>query len=230
MFLSACNGNEEKTTTETSTDTTAMATPEPAAPTSSIVTTPQNMVVAMYKVADFNKWRPTYDARDSMRQANGIHNYVIARGIKDSNMLLLALKIDDVAKAKAFVKDPALKQSMQKGGVLGTPTFDFTTMVYQDTSVNSMPMRSRTTFMVKDWATWQKSFEEGRQERMDNGLVDRAYGHDVEDNKKVVLVVAIMDSAKAAAYWTSDMLKKRREASGVIGQPERFIYRVVQRY
>jgi hypothetical protein len=39
-----------------------------------------------------------------------------------------------------------------------------------------------------------------------------------------------MDTAKAFAYYKSDALKKRREASGVIGEPDRFLYRVVKRY
>jgi hypothetical protein len=39
-----------------------------------------------------------------------------------------------------------------------------------------------------------------------------------------------MDTAKAFAYYKSDILKKRRAESGVIGEPERFLYRVVQRY
>ena len=58
----------------------------------------------------------------------------------------------------------------------------------------------------------------------------RAYGHDVDDDHKVELVTAIMDTAKAAAYWKSDMLKKRRVAGGVIGEPDRFVFRVVARY
>jgi hypothetical protein len=84
--------------------------------------------------------------------------------------------------------------------------------------------------MVKDWDAWQKAFEEGKQERLDNGIMVRAYGHDADNNKKVVLVTAIMDSTKAFAYYKSDALKKRRAASGVIGEPQRFIYKVVQLY
>ena len=75
-----------------------------------------------------------------------------------------------------------------------------------------------------------KAFEDAKQERLDNGIAVRAYGHNSDNDKKVVLVTAIMDTAKAFAYYKSDMLKKRRAESGVIGEPERFLYRVVQRY
>jgi hypothetical protein len=145
-------------------------------------------------------------------------------------MILVAVKIDDMAKAKAFAKDPGLKKAMQKGGVTGTPTFAFITMTFQDTALVASDIRSRTTFTVQDWGAWQKAFEDGKQERLDNGITVRAYGHDADNDKKVVLVTALSDTAKAFAYYKSDMLKKRRAASGVMGEPERFLYRVVQRY
>jgi hypothetical protein len=230
LFFSSCNGNEKKVDTDKMSDTTTTttATPEPVS-TSTIVTTPQVMMLVKHKVANFAKWQAAYDAHDSMRLLSGLHSYVIGRGVADSNMVFIAIKADDTAKAKAFSKSPSLKQAMQKGGVIGAPSASMVTIMYLDTAVTA-PMRSMTTFMVKDWDAWTKAFAEGKQERIDNGLTVRAYGHDVDNNNKVTLVTAIIDSAKAAAYWNSDMLKKRRAASGVIGVPERFVYRVVKRY
>jgi hypothetical protein len=188
------------------------------------------MMVVTHKVSNYAKWKTSYDQHDSARLANGIHSYVIGRGLKDSNMILVAVKVDDTTKAKAFAKDPGLKKAMQKGGVMGMPTFTLTTMVFQDTATISTDLRARTTFKVKDWAAWQKAFEDGKQERLDNGIAVRAYGHNSDNDKKVVLVTALMDTAKAFAYYKSDALKKRRVESGVIGEPERFLYKVVQRY
>ena len=229
FLLVSCSGGgtEKKASTDsTATDTTAAV----VTPKVTTVTTPQNMMVVTHKVSNYAKWKASYDEHDSARLANGIHNYVIGRGIKDSNMIMVALKVDDTAKAKAFAKDPGLKKAMQKGGVMGMPTFTLTTMTFEDTATISSDLRSRTTFTVKDWGAWQKAFEEAKQERLDNGIAVRAYGHNSDNDKKVVLVTAIMDTAKAFAYYKSDMLKKRRDASGVIGEPERFLYRVVQRY
>ena len=230
FIVSACNDGGSKD--EASADTTAKASTESTAPpvVNTIVTTPRSMMVAMHKVSNFDKWKTSYDAHDSMRLANGVHNYVIGRGLWDSNMVMVSVKVDDMEKAKAFAKDASLKKAMQKGGVMGTPTFAFVTMEWQDTATISAPFRSRTNFEVKDWDVWQKNFLEGKQERLDNGIIDRAFGHDATDNKKVVLVTAITDSAKAFAYYNSDALKKRREAGGVIGEPKRFLYRVAKRY
>ena len=217
------SGTDSTSTTDTTTTTTA-------APASTINTTPENIVVVRYKVSNFQKWRELYDTRDSMRTANGLHNYVLGRGVTDTNTIMVAVKADDIAKAKAFTKETALKSALQKGYVTGTPKYNFTTVVYQDMSPTMSDLRSMTFFTVKDWDAWKTSFEGGRQIRTDNGLTDRAYGHDVDDNHKVVLVVGINDSAKAEAFWKSDLIKERRAASGVVGDVERFVYRVIQKY
>jgi hypothetical protein len=231
VFLTSCGGGGgEKTSTDTTSadTTTANATPT----TNTTITTPQNMMIVKHKVADFGKWKPVYDGHDSARLADGLHSFVIGRGLQDSNMVLVAMKADDITKAKAFAKDPGLKTAMQKGGVKGTPSFSFVTMTFQDTAVINSDIRSITMFKVKDWNEWQQAFEaaDAKQERLDNGLTARAYGHDVNDDHKVVLVTALLDTAKAFAYFKSDALKKRRAAGGVIGEPERFVHRIMQRY
>ena len=229
FFFASCGGGgaEKKISADS---TTADSTKVVITPKITIITTPQDMMVVTHKVSNYTKWKASYDAHDSFRLANGIHSYVIGRGAQDSNMILVSVKVDDLAKAKTFAKAPSLKQSMQKGGVTGAPSIAFVTMTFQDTAVISSDLRSRTTFTVKDWDAWQKAFQEGKQERIDNGITVRAYGHLTDNDKKVVLVTALLDTAKAFAYYKSDMLKKRRAASGAIGEPDRFLYRVVQRY
>ncbi|HUS01559.1 MAG TPA: hypothetical protein VMY77_07525 [Chitinophagaceae bacterium] len=228
-LFSSCGGDEEKTTdTTTSADSTAAA--PSTAPESTIDTMPQTVMIVWHKVANFAKWKASYDAHDSFKLANGIHNYVIGRSVDDSNMIIVATKADDVDKAKAFGKNPDLKAAMQKGGVLGAPAITINTVVYQDQSQNMSTLRSMTNFTVKDWNTWKTTFESNRQTRLDNGITDRAYGYDPDDNHKVTLVTAINDSAKAAAFWNSDLLKQQRAQAGVVGDVKRRIYRVVQRY
>ena len=233
FLFSSCGEGDEKTTDTTETTDSIATTstmPESTMAASTIDTTPQTFIVVRHKVADYAKWKPGYEGHDSMRLASGIHSYAIGRGLQDSNTVLVATKADDVAKAKAFVKDPSLKAAMQKGGVIGTPSISLNTAVYQDTSPAVSDLRSITNFTVKDWDAWRKAFESNRQIRIDNGLSDRAYGYDVDDNHKVTLVLAINDSAKAFAYFNSDLLKQKRAEGGVVGEVKRFIYRIVQRY
>ena len=231
--MASCGGQNDQRDNQmndsTATDTTSN-TPTAAPERSAIVNTPQNMMIVKHKVADFDKFLTSYEAHDSLRLANGIHSYVIGRGVTDPNMILVATKVDDIEKAKAFGKSADLKQAMQKAGVSGKPAISFTTMTYQDTSTATTDLRSETRFTVKDWDKWQRSFDSSRQVRLDNGIIERAYGHDANDNKKVTLVVAVTDTAKANAFWKSDQLKKLRAGSGVTGEPDRFVFRVVKRY
>ena len=118
---------------------------------------------------------------------------------------------------------------MQKSGVASTPKFRFVTLAFRDTAQIDTKLRSYTSITVKDWDHWQKSFDSTRAVPTDNGLIIRAYGHDIDDNHKVLIVSAITDTAKAMAYWKSDMLKQRRIASGA-GEPTRLIYEQVKRY
>jgi hypothetical protein len=231
LFFISCGGAKTDDTEKASSDTTAAATTEPAAPViNTIVTTPQLEIVIMHRVSNFEKWKMAYEANDSMRLANGIHNYVIARGLRDTSMVMVVMKADDLEKAKAHIKNPKLKNVMQKGGVKGSPEFSLVTATWQDTAKIGDVVRSRTTMTVKDWSAWEKNFALGKQERLDNGITDRVYGHLAEDDKKVYLVTAVMDTTKAFAYYTSDALKKRREAGGVTGEPKRFLFRIVKRY
>jgi hypothetical protein len=229
MFLTACGGKEEKTTTDstsTTTDTTMhTTTTTPATP----ATTTATVMVVKHKVANFNKWMASYDEHDSMRVASGLHNFVIGRGIPYSNMVMVAVKVDDTAKAKAFAKDPSLKKAMQKGGVIGSPNI----MIYNTTFLDNgqaSNLRVMSTETVKDWDAWKTAFENGKQLRTDNGLMDRAIGHDINDNHKISVVLALTDSAKGMSFLKSDTIKKRMAAAGVVGQPSRYYYHVVKTY
>jgi len=231
FYLISCGGSDEKKSSEsTNTDTAATATTTEVAPVNTIITTPQNMLIVRHKVANFAKWKMSYDEHDSFRLAAGVHSYVISRGANDSNIVFVATKLDDLAKGKAFAKDPSLKKAMQKGGVVGAPTIRFYTMVFQDTAKIDSKMRASTMFKVKDWDNWKRSFDSTRALKTDNGLTVRAYGYDPDDNHNVIIVTAVLDSAKASTFWNSDLLKQRRAASGVVGTPERFVYNIVARY
>ena len=224
LFIS-CNNEGEKT--ESTTGGTTAVAPEKV---STIVTTPQLMMMVRHKVKDYAAFKTVYDNHDSVRRANGLYSYVLGRGMDDSMMVMIALRADNLEKAKAFSKDAVLKTAMQKAGVVGAPEMSFINVVWQDTvNVGAIP-RVIASFTIKDWANWKKSFEESKQERIDNGIVDRQYGHDADDNLKISLVTALTDETKARAYWSSDVLKKRRETAGLTTEPNRFVFNIVQRY
>ncbi len=191
---------------------------------------PATIMTVMHRVKNFAKWKASYDEHDAMRLASGLHNYVIGRGAEDTNMVMVAVMADDVNKAKAFAADTSLKTAMQAGGVVGPPTIHMISIQWMETADISSALRLRATYKVKDWDAWKKAFNANKQVRIDNGMIDRAYGYDVDDNHNVTLVMAVVDPVKAKAFMKSDLLKQKMTESGVVGSMEKFMYNIVQKY
>ena len=236
FLIYSCGSNQskesEKSGTDTSTAAAAAAAPAPAEtkPVSTTTTVPADVMVVTHKVKDYAKWQASYDAHDSMKMASGVHNYVIGRTVQDSNTIVVATMVDDMTKAKAFATSKGLKDAMQKSGVVGAPMIKFYTLVFRDTAQVGTDLRSRTAITVKDWDKWQKAFDSTRQVKTDNGLMVRSYGHEVGDNHKVIIVSAITDTAKAMAYFKSDLVKQRMAVAGVTSKPDRLFYHMVKKY
>lgn len=231
LFLFSCNNDGEKkddatTTAPTTTETEATKPMEPAT-----AAKPGNFEIIIAKVANYAKWLPAYEGHDSARKASGLTNYVLGRGLgSDSNTILVALKMADTAKAKAFSKSPELKEKMKSSGVIGAPiSINFIETVTLDSTANA-PTRVIMTHKVKDWDAWKKEFDSHKQTRIDAGIIDRAVSHSVDDTHMVTLVFAITDMAKAKAFMASKDLKDKMAAAGVVGPPTAFYYTVAKKY
>lgn len=228
MFLVlSCNNAEEKKeeAAVVSSDTTAITAVAPAAPAK-----PANLAIIKHKVADFAKWLPLYESHDTARIRYGLHNFMIGRGVKDSNMVIVALWMDDFEKAKAFTELPDLKTAMQKGGVVGKPEISFMDMQMLDSSKLETPFRMMVTHQVKDYVAWKASFDSHKQVRIDANMTDRAIGYEMGNNRKVSVVTAVNDMARAEAFSTSKELKDRMQEAGVEGPPTIFFYRMAKKY
>lgn len=218
--ISSCNNGEEKKADDKPGDSAVVTAP----------VKPANLMLVTHKVANYAKWLVAYEANDSLRVANGLHSYVIARGLNDSNTVMVANKMDDAAKAKEFAASPALKDAMQKAGVISAPTISYLDVQMQDTATNTANIRLMVTHKVKDWDAWKKSFDSHKQTRVDAGLTDRVIAYSVGDNHMVTLVFIVSDMKKAEAFSKSDDLKKKMEEAGVDGPPSFFYYTVAKKY
>ncbi len=82
------------------------------------------------KIKDFDAWLKVYDGEGAaIRLANGLIDRAISRNVDDTNMIYVTFAVSDMAKAKKYMKDPALKKLMTKAGVISEPIFDFFTNV-----------------------------------------------------------------------------------------------------
>ena len=227
IFFYSCGSGDEKKTDETTKDTTAEKVPET---TTTAPAKPDNVMLMQFKVANFAKWKPMYESRDSIRHSYGLVNYVIGRGLDDSNMVLVALKMADANKAKELTASQGMKDRMKEAGVTSKPNFQYIDVVMDDNTVIQETKRLIITHKVKDWDAWKKEFDDHKQARMDAGLIDRGLGHEVDDPHAVTIVLAVTDMAKAKAFIQSKDLKDKMDKAGVEGKPSFFFYSIVQRY
>ena len=223
-ILFSCNSGDEKKVDETAADTSTTKAPD------AMPAKPANLMIVMHKVANFAKWLPVFEASDSLINAYSLHRFVVARGVKDTNMVMVATRMDDTARAKAFAASPDLKAAMHKSGVIGMPTISYLDVQMQDTTANTSNIRLLVTSKVKDWDAWKKSFDSHKQTRLDSGLIDRALGYSVDDNHMVTIVFIVTDMKRAEAFSKSADLKKRMEEAGVVGPPTFFYYTVAKKY
>lgn len=225
LFVVSCNNESSSGSEETTAVDTAAKTEAPP----SVPAKPANVMLVWHKVANYEKFLTGYEAHDSMRLASGIHNYIIGREVDNPNMILVATRMDDITKAKAFAASADLKTAMQKVGVVGAPSITFLDVQMNDTSVTAT---SRVMIMhkVKDYDAWKKEFDTHKQNRMDAGLEDRALGYSFDDKNSVVIVCGITDMKKAKDFMNSKDLKDKMEAAGVVGPPTIHFYNVAKKY
>lgn len=189
---------------------------------------PFKIIGIKHKVADYEKWRKVYDAHDSTRTAYGITHYMIGRGIDEPNMIIIMDKMNDVQKAKDFSKLPNLKETMKKGGVIGTPEFTYYDVIRNEPTPIDQKERLMVTHRVKDFDAWLKVYDaEGTAKRMDEGLIDRGMARGIDDPNMVSVVFAITDMKKAKDNINSEAKKKLMKEAGVEGTPQMFFYKLV---
>ncbi len=225
-FLFSCNSGEEKKADDKPADTTAKAeTPPPPPPPP-----PPKMMVIKSKVANYAKWLPEYESHDSVRLASGLHSYMIARGVQDTNTIMVMMVMDDTAKAKAFAASPGLKERMKKAGVVGPPEISYIDVQMLDQTPNTTSTRLFVKHKVKDYDAWKKVFDADKPNREAAGLTDRSLSYEIGNNHLVSLVFLVADMKKADEFGKSDALKKKMQEGGVEGAPSMFYYTVAKKY
>ncbi len=218
-FLSCKNNKAEKAEEEVALDTVA------AVP----VFQPFKVIIIKHKVADYDKWRKEYDAHDSIRQAYGITHFVVGRGMDNPKVVIVADKMNDVMKAKEFSEMPNLKEVMKKAGVTSKAEFGYYDVIRFDESTINLRDRLMVTHRVKDFDTWVKVYDdEGKDKRMEDGLIDRAMARSLDDPNMVIVVFAVSDVEKAKASINSEAKKKLMTEAGVEGSPETFFYKMME--
>jgi hypothetical protein len=78
-----------------------------------------------FKVKDFNAWRTSYNGHEKNRVSAGITNGRVFRSADDQNDVVILQDVADVAKARTWLGSDEMKTTMEKSGVLGSPSIRF---------------------------------------------------------------------------------------------------------
>jgi hypothetical protein len=230
ILFSSCGSADETKTEEATSTAESSSTATDKAPEAVSTADPADVMLMQFKVADYAKWHAKFESRDSVRKPYGLTNYVAGKGLDDPSRVIVFLKMEDPNRAKELTASQGMKDRMKEAGITGTPTFTYVETVMDDNS--TIPQTNRLIMMhkVKDWDAWKKEFDNHKQARIDNGLIDRLIGYSVDDKQQGVLVFAVTDMAKAKAFIQSQDLKDRMDKAGVIGKPTSFFYNIEKMY
>lgn len=218
LGIASCNNGSGKTATTETKDTVTTNTEEPI---KTGPTLPMDVIIIYHTVKDYNQWRPGFDADSVARLASGLSLVAVEKSADKPNDVKIVLASSDMAKAKAFIADPRLKDVMGKVGVISKPVINFWSIIrLKPENQLTGGARIEIEHKVKDFDAWEKIFDrEGPATRADNGMQDIALGRGIDDPNLVHIVFGVTDMAKAKARMANPELKKLMEEAGVLGVP-----------
>lgn len=82
-------------------------------------------VIVRHTVEDFAKWKPYFDSDADARKAHGSQGGYLLRNPSNPNEVVIVFRWDSLDHAHQFTQMPALREIMQKAGVVGMPDFYF---------------------------------------------------------------------------------------------------------
>lgn len=74
---------------------------------------------------DFSEWKKGFDSGEELRSSFGARSKQIFQDANDPNRATVLLEMESLEQAQRFANSAELKESMQKAGVMGPPSFTF---------------------------------------------------------------------------------------------------------
>ena len=176
-----------------------------------------DILTIIHECTDFSRWKSGYDADAANRKSAGLTDLMQVRQSTNPKVIALVFGVADLAKAKAMVASPALRQAMQNAGVVGTPQVHFRRGDWTTRdAANYLSLNCR----IRDIDTFRKGYAMDKADRQTAGLTDLALLQDVDDPNDLALVWAVDDVARAQTFLESPRLAEHQvKNAGVTSQP-----------
>src|SRR5689334_14338889 len=82
-------------------------------------------VLIRHKVADYTRWKQTFDSHLPMRKKAGEVGCQLFHNLQDPHDLVLLMDWQTVEEARKFMESSELRQRMQEAGVQGDPEIQY---------------------------------------------------------------------------------------------------------
>ena len=78
-------------------------------------------IATQITIGDYAKWRAGFDKAAPFREKAGMKNVQVYRDVDNPTAALVWSEVDDIAKARAILDSPELRNAMLEAGVVGAP-------------------------------------------------------------------------------------------------------------
>ena len=78
-------------------------------------------IATQNNIGDYAKWRAGFDKAAPFREKAGMKNVQVYRDADNPTEVLIWSEVDDLAKARATLNSPDLRNAMREAGVVGDP-------------------------------------------------------------------------------------------------------------
>lgn len=82
-------------------------------------------IIIFAKVKDYDAWKKSFDDHNDVRKNGGVTDRGVGYSFTDKNEVTVVLAINDMKKARDFIKSPELKARMDSSGVISKPDIFF---------------------------------------------------------------------------------------------------------
>ena len=77
--------------------------------------------IITHEVKNYSNWRKIYDGDEKNRSKAGFRQTGVFQSVNNPNIVTMIFEVPTVEAMTTFMENPALKEAMEKGGVIGMP-------------------------------------------------------------------------------------------------------------
>jgi hypothetical protein len=74
-----------------------------------------------HTVADYGAWKAVFDEHETVRKQYGFSGHSVHRDPQNANIVIVALRVSDLGRAREFAASDSLREVMMRAGVQGMP-------------------------------------------------------------------------------------------------------------